>query len=155
MIGHPALCLSQVEPGTLFNYLRQHFGEPTRREQGAWWFRVGAKLWEVSVSEVFVSDRSSDHVFVGVVATVPPQELADAIARSSATGVVFQRVWPDWEFSPLRAGSGAQIMFQGPLGKLFCRVDDIEGLALPRAPHLPPRAPEPVVPAPVAPLPLR
>lgn len=154
-IGHPALCLSQIEPGTLYNYLRQHFGEPVRKEQGAYWFQVTAQLWEVPISEVFVTDRSSDHVFVGVVATVPPQALADAILRSSRTGVVFEKVWPDWEFSPLRAASGAQIMFQGQFGKLFCRMHDIEGLMLPRAPHLPPRLPTVLPPPSPAPLPLR
>lgn len=154
-IGHPALCLSQIEPGTLYNYLRQHFGEPVRKEQGAYWFQVTAQLWEVPISEVFVTDRSSDHVFVGVVATVPPQALADAILRSSRTGVVFEKVWPDWEFSPLRAASGAQIMFQGQFGKLFCRMHDIEGLTLPRAPHLPPRLPTVLPPPSPAPLPLR
>lgn len=121
-VGLAVLCVDDVEPGFLYNALRKTKA-PSRREQGAYWFAIAEPLFGVPVTEVFVSDGSSRHNFVGVVSSLAPEQLAEAIASGAPAAGTFKRVNPADKFSPYRSAAGAQIVFHGKKSKLFCRRD--------------------------------
>lgn len=129
-VGHAVLCLSHVEPGYFYNYLAAAFGPPYKREGGAYWFRTpGAKLWESSAEEVFVSDGSSAYAFIGVLTPTPPQDLATALAASAPAGVGFAEITPGQRYSPWRSRAGSVIAYQGTGGKVYCNGVSAEAIA--------------------------
>jgi len=121
-VGMAALCVDDVEPGFLYNTLRK-IKPPSRHEQGAYWFAIAEPLFTAPVSEVFVSDGSSRHVFVGVVSPLAPAQLAEAIAAGAPAGGTFKRDNPADRYSPYTSAAGAQIVFFNKKSKLFCRRD--------------------------------
>lgn len=123
-VGMAALCLDDVEPGFLYNTLRK-LKAPSRHEQGAYWFTIAEPLFTAPVSEAFVSDGSSRHLFVGIVSPLAPAQLAEAIAASAPAGGNFKRVDLADRYSPYTSSAGAQIVFFGKKSKLFCRRDRV------------------------------
>lgn len=123
-IGHAILCLNHLDPGYFYNYLVQHFRPPYKQSDGAYWFRVEAQLWTAKISEVFVSDGSSNYVFIGAITPSSPPELAKAIAQDAKVGVVFREVDPAWSFTPYQANTGSEIAHQGDNTKIFCKGSD-------------------------------
>jgi hypothetical protein len=126
-VGTAVLCLSAVEPGFFFNYMSRT-APPTRREHGAYWFKTSEQLFGAPLSEVFVSDGSTRHSFIGVVSSLPPEQLAEAAAAAAPAGGTFRKLKPADKYSALISTSGAEITFQGKSGKLFCRRDRIRML---------------------------
>ena len=123
-VGSAVLCLDDVEPGYFYNYMSK-LGRVSRREQGAYWFKTGEQLYGAQLREVFVSDGSSPHSFVGVVASVPPPQLIEALALAPSGGSKFAQTNPKDKYSAYVSPEGAQIVFQGRNAKLFCRRDRI------------------------------
>lgn len=126
-VGMAVLCLSDVEPGFFYNYMRQ-IKPPTRREQGAFWFKTNEQLFGAPLSEVFVSDGSTQHSFVGVVSSLPPEQLAQTVAAAAPAGGGFKKRNPADKYSAYVSSSGAEIAFQGKNGKLFCRRDRVRNV---------------------------
>lgn len=122
-VGSAVLCLDDVEPGYFYNYMSK-LGRVNRREQGAYWFKTGEQLYGAQLREVFVSDGSSAHSFVGVVASVPPPQLIEALAQAPSGGK-FTQTDPKDKYSAYVSPEGAQIVFQGRNAKLFCRRDRV------------------------------
>jgi hypothetical protein len=123
-VGMAVLCLSVAEPGYFYNYLSQ-IKPPVRRENGAFWFKSSDQLFGASLSEVFVSDGSTAHVFIGVVSPLPPDQLAEALAAGAPAGGNFKKRDPADKYSTWVSSFGAEIAFQGKNSKLFCRRDRI------------------------------
>ncbi len=126
-VGMAVLCLSDIEPGFFYNYLSQ-IKPPARREHGAFWFKTSEQLFGAPLSEVFVSDGSTPHFFVGVVSVLPPDRLAETVAAAAPAGGNFKKRNPADKNSTLVSSSGAEIAFQGKNGKLFCRRDRVRML---------------------------
>jgi len=124
IVGMAVLCLDDVEPGFFFNYL-SNVKPAYKREQGAYWFKVAGQLFGAPVSEVFVSDGSSRHSFVGMVSSLAPVELAAAIAAGAPAGGNFRSIDPADKYSILESPAGSQIVNQQKNGKIFCRRDSI------------------------------
>ena len=123
-VGMAVLCLDDVEPGFFFNYM-SNVKPAYKREQGAYWFKVAGSLFGAPVSEVFVSDGSSRHSFVGMISSLAPIELAAAIAVGAPAGGNFRSINPVDKYSILVSPAGSQIVYQGKTGKIFCRRDRI------------------------------
>ena len=121
-VGMAVLCLSDIEPGYFYNYLSQ-IKPPARREHGAFWFKSSDQLFGAPLSEVFVSDGSTRHSFVGIVSPLPPDQLAEAVAAAAPAGGNFKKRNPADKYSTLVSSSGAEIAFHGKNAKLFCRRD--------------------------------
>jgi hypothetical protein len=123
-VGTAVLCLDDVEPGFFFNYMSK-VKPAYKRELGAYWFKVAGQLFGAPVSEVFVSDGSSRHSFVGMVSSLAPVELAAAIALGAPAGGNFRSINPADKYSILESPAGSQIVYQQKNGKIFCRRDRI------------------------------
>jgi len=126
-VGMVVLCLDDVEPGYFYNYMSQ-IKPPARREHGAFWFKTSEQLFGAPLSEVFVSDGSTPHSFVGVVSSLPPDQLAEAVAAAAPAGGTFKKRNPADKYSTYLSASGAEIAYQGKNGKLFCRRDRVRVL---------------------------
>jgi len=126
-VGMAVLCLDDVEPGFFYNYMSQ-IKPPARREHGAFWFKTSEQLFGAPLSEVFVSDGSTRHSFVGVVSALPPDQLAEAVAAAAPAGGRFKKRNPADKYSTFVSSSGAEIAYQGKNGKLFCRRDRVRML---------------------------
>jgi hypothetical protein len=69
VIGSALLCRDQLDNKYFYSWLSTHFGAPYKHEGGAFWFRTGeATLWGAPVTEVMVSDDTSELVFLAAVA---------------------------------------------------------------------------------------
>jgi hypothetical protein len=121
-VGFALLCHDQISPGYFRDYLKQYFGAPARYEGGAYWYKTkGAQLWGSPVTEVFVSDGASDYAFLGALVKAAPPALAKAIEAQPEYGVWHFTATGSAPFSPLRAPSGAQIVFKGAAeSKIYC-----------------------------------
>jgi hypothetical protein len=118
VIGSALLCRDQVDNKYLHSWLAAHFGAPYKHEGGAYWFRTGeATLWGAAVTEVMVSDDSSELVFVAAVAEVPPDQLEQAIR--TASGV--RHLAADGSPYPLRISApGSTIAYYNDKSKIYC-----------------------------------
>ena len=118
VIGEGLLCRDQTDNAYFYDYLKKAFGRPYKHDGGAYWFRTGdATLWGKPVSEVMVSDDTSELVFLAAVADVPPDELEGAIR--SASGV--RHVAKDASTYPLRiAAPGSTIAYYNDKSKIYC-----------------------------------
>ena len=121
-VGMAVLCLDDVEPGFFYNYMNKT-SRPFKREKGAYWFKTTEPLFGAPLTEVFVSDGSSPHSFVGAVSSLPPDQLAEAMATGAPAGGNFKKTEPRNKYSSLMSLAGSEIVFQGKNGKIYCRRD--------------------------------
>ncbi|WP_205629978.1 hypothetical protein, partial [Dechloromonas denitrificans] len=79
-LGMAILCLDDVEPGYFYNAMRRR---PYKTEDGAYWFKTSEQLFGAPVTEIFISDGSSRHAFVGAISSLSPAELAAVISAGA------------------------------------------------------------------------
>jgi hypothetical protein len=119
VIGSALLCRDHLENGYFYSYMKTAFGAPSKHEGGAYWFRTpeGTTLWGAPVTEVMVSDDTSELVFVAAVAEVPPDQLEQSIR--SAAGV--RHLAADASTYPLRvSNAGSKIAYYNTKSKIYC-----------------------------------
>ena len=118
VIGGALLCHDHLDNRYFHSYLTKSFGPAYKHEGGAYWFRTGeATLWGAPVTEVMVSDDSSELVFVAAVAEVPPDELEQAV--HNAAGV--RHLAADASPYPLRVSRpGSTIAYYNAKSKIYC-----------------------------------
>jgi hypothetical protein len=118
VIGSALLCRDQIDNQYFHSWLTAHFGAPHKHEGGAYWFRTGeATLWGTPVTEVMVSDDTSELAFVAAVAEVPPDQLEQAIR--GAAGV--RHLAADASPNPLRISApGSTIAYYNSKSKIYC-----------------------------------
>ena len=117
VVGNALLCRSHLDNRYFHDYLTTAFGPAYKREGGAWWFRVEASLWGADVTEVMVSDDTSELVFIAAVTDSSPQELESAARAASGSG--FRAV--DASPFPLRvSNSGSTIAYMNDKSKIYC-----------------------------------
>jgi hypothetical protein len=118
VIGSALLCRDQIDNKYFYSWLTAHFGAPYKHEGGAWWFRTGeATLWGVPVTEVMVSDDSSELVFLAAVAEVPPDQLEQSVR--GASGLRYPAADPS--SAPLRISApGGTIAYYNSKSKIYC-----------------------------------
>lgn len=118
VVGNALLCRDHVENAYLYSWMTRFFGPAYKHDGGAFWFRTNdASLWGVPVSEVMVSDDTSELVFVAAVAEVPPDELEQAVRK----GVGIRHLAADASPYPLRiANGGSKIAYYNTKSKIYC-----------------------------------
>jgi hypothetical protein len=118
VIGSALLCRDQIDNQYFYSWLASHFGAPYKHEGGAFWFRTGeATLWGAPVTEVMVSDDTSELVFLAAVAEVPPDQLEQSVR--SASGI--RHMAADSSQYPLRVSApGSTIAYYNAKSKIYC-----------------------------------
>jgi hypothetical protein len=124
-VGTAVLCLDDLDPGFLYNYMAQ-LKPSYKREEGAYWFKTATDMFGVPVTEVFISDGSSEHNFVGVLSSLPPDQIVEAIGNGAPTGGVFIKDNPADKYSTYSSAGGSVVAFQGKNGKVYCRRDRLK-----------------------------
>lgn len=123
--GTAVLCLDDLAPAYFYDTMRQRH-PPYKTEHGAYWFKTAEQLFGAPLTEVFISDGSSRHDFVGAVSTLSPAELAAVISAAAPAGGGFKRLSRTDRYSVFVSPTGSEIAYHGNKGKIFCRRDQIE-----------------------------
>ncbi len=117
VIGNRLLCLTEQDSAYFRDYLTEAFGPAYKREGGAYWFKAGATLWGVQVSEVMVSDGLDTMNFLAAVVDLAPDKLDEAI--NTAMGLRYKKM--DGSAYPVRESStGSKIVYFNGKAKIYC-----------------------------------
>jgi len=118
VMGSGLLCRDQTSNRYYFDYMVQYFGQPYKREGGAYWFRTPqARLWGFAVREVIVSDETFATSFVGAVSDTTPDKLEAAIAKQD--GIRYAKIGSS--ATPVREmQAGGRIVYFERRSKIFC-----------------------------------
>ena len=117
VIGGALLCRSHLDNVYFYSYLSSAFGPSYKREGGAWWFKADATLWGAQVTDVIVSDDTSELVFIGAVMLGAPDKLDEAIR--AAVGV-HHRAQGATTYPVRESAPGSQIVYFNDNAKIFC-----------------------------------
>lgn len=116
-IGNGLLCLDQLDINYFYRYLADALGPPYKHADGAYWFKIKVKLWNVPVSEILVSDGNGTMLFLAAIAEVTPEKLEQAIVAD--TGIRY--ISKDASAYPRRASSaGGDIIYFHDKAKIYC-----------------------------------
>jgi hypothetical protein len=117
VIGNALLCRSHLDNAYFYDYFTTAFGPSYKHEGGAFWFKSDGTLWGTPVTEVMVSDDTSELVFVGAVTEASPDKLDEAIR--AAADIRHRPV--DASQFPVRAAiPGSQIVYFNQKSKIYC-----------------------------------
>jgi hypothetical protein len=118
VMGNGLLCRDQTSDRYYFDYMVRWFGQPYKREGGAYWFRTPeARLWGFPVREVIVSDETWPTRFVGAVADTTPEKLEAAITQRD--GLRYAKIGRSAH--PVRETStGGRIAYADRRSKIYC-----------------------------------
>lgn len=117
VIGSAVLCRSHLDNAYFYDYLSTAFGPSYKHEGGAYWFKSDGNLWGATVTDIMVSDDSSDIIFVGAVTESSPDKLDEAIR--AAVGV--SHTATDKSTHPVRESRpGSKIVYFKAKSKVFC-----------------------------------
>ena len=86
VIGSAILCRSHLDNAYFQSYLTTAFGPSYKHEGGAYWFKADGNLWGAPVTDILISDDSSDIIFVGAVSESDPEKLEQAIRTAVGVG---------------------------------------------------------------------
>ncbi|MDQ1835324.1 hypothetical protein [Massilia scottii] len=117
VIGSAILCRSQLDNAYFHDYLVSAFGPSYKHEGGAYWFKADGTLWGAPVTDIMISDDTSEVVFVAAVADTTPDKLEESIRN--AVGV--RHVSMDNSRYPVRASNpGSKIVYFKTKSKIYC-----------------------------------
>ncbi len=117
VIGSALLCRSHLDNAYFYSYLSTAFGPSYKHEGGAYWFKADGNLWGAPVSDILLSDDTSDLVFVGAVSDSAPDKLEQAIRAASGLrhNVADSSAFPVRESAP-----GSKIVYFNTKSKIYC-----------------------------------
>ncbi|WP_370661626.1 hypothetical protein [Massilia aquatica] len=117
VIGSAILCRSGLDNAYFHDYLVNAFGPSYKHEGGAYWFKAEGTLWGAPVTDIMISDDTSELVFVAAVADTTPDKLEESIRN--AVGVRHLSV--DNSRYPVRASNpGSKIVYFKTKSKIYC-----------------------------------
>ena len=117
VIGSALLCRSHLDNDYFQTYLTTAFGPSYKHEGGAYWFKADGTLWGAPVTDIMVSDDTSELVFVGAVADMAPDKLEQSIR--SEVGV--RHTAADASRFPVRESRpGSRIIYFKDKSKIYC-----------------------------------
>lgn len=117
VIGNALLCRSHLDNAYFYSYLSTAFGPSYKHEGGAFWFKAEGTLWGAAVTDVMVSDDTSELVFIGAVTESTPEKLEEAIRAEVGS----RHLARDGSAFPVReANPGSQIVYFNGKSKIFC-----------------------------------
>ena len=117
VIGSALLCRSHLDNAFFYAYLASAFGPSYKHEGGAYWFKADGNLWGAPVSDILVSDDTSDIVFVGAISDASPDKLEQAIRTASG----LRHDAADRSAFPVRQSvPGSKIVYFNTKSKIYC-----------------------------------
>ncbi len=117
VIGSALLCRSHLDNAYFYSYLSTAFGPSYKHEGGAYWFKADGNLWGAPVTDIMLSDDTTDLVFVGAVSELAPDKLDEAIR--GAVGVRHDAT--DASAYPMRRSlPGSRIVYFKEKSKIYC-----------------------------------
>lgn len=117
VIGSAVLCRSHLDNAYFYSYLSTAFGPSYKHEGGAYWFKADGNLWGAPVTDIMLSDDTSDIVFVGAVSELAPDKLDEAVR--AAVGVRHDAA--DSSAYPVRQSRpGSKIVYFKAKSKIYC-----------------------------------
>jgi hypothetical protein len=118
VIGSAILCRSHLDNAYFYSYLVTAFGKSYKHEGGAYWFKAtDASLWGVQLKDVWVSDDTSELVFIGANTDAEADKLADAVKEMAGVRFIPQ----DASKFPLRVSNpGTTIAYVNKKSKIYC-----------------------------------
>ncbi len=117
VIGSAILCRSHLDNAYFHSYLSAAFGPSYKHEGGAYWFKADGSLWGAPVTDIMISDDSSEVVFVGAVAELTPDKLEQAIRASAGIG---HKSTDQSSFPVRQSGPGSKIVYFNTKSKIYC-----------------------------------
>ena len=117
-IGTALLCQNQIDSYYFTDYMITYFGQPSKVEGGAYWWKVSSTLFGARVDSIFVSQESTSSVFIGAIFVDPPDTLLQNIRNT--TGVTYKATTdPERWISP---AFSVMLKYNTPQtpSKLFC-----------------------------------
>jgi len=118
VMGSGLLCRDETTNRYYFDYMVQYFGQPYKREGGAYWFRTqGATLWNMPILEVMVSDETFPYAFVGAVVDGKPEDLEKAITTQD--GLRYATI-ENSRYPVRESKAGSRIVYFNTRSKIFC-----------------------------------
>jgi hypothetical protein len=117
VIGNALLCRSHLDNAYFYSYLSSAFGPSYKHEGGAWWFKADGTLWGTAVTDIMVSDDTSELVFVGAVTESTPDKLDEAIRAAVGTR---HRPRDSSAFPVRESAPGSQIVYFNNKSKIYC-----------------------------------
>jgi len=94
-----------------YHYFKKKFGAPYQRKDGAFWFKSSDSFYSLKTEDVFVSDGSSDFIFVGISVSGSPKSTVKAV--SFLPGFNFHKENPNDQYSKYISNSGAEVLWLG------------------------------------------
>ena len=117
VIGSALLCRSHLDNVYFHSWLTTAFGPSYKHEGGAYWFKAEGSLWGAQVTDIIISDDTTDLVFVGAVTETTPDKLEQSIR--SASGV--RHLPADKSAFPVRRSvPGSSIVYFNDKSKIYC-----------------------------------
>ena len=117
LIGSALLCLDHVENRYFQSWLTSAFGPAYKREGGALWFKAEGNLWGANVTDIVISDDTSDVVFVGALLDSTPEELEEAVRKTAG---IAHAVTDRSRFPVRQSRPGSRIVFNRDKSKIYC-----------------------------------
>jgi len=117
VIGNALLCRSHLDNAYFYSYLSSAFGPSYKHEGGAWWFKAEGALWGAAVTDIMVSDDTSELVFVGAVTEATPEQLEEAIRAAAG---MRHRAQDASAFPIRQSAPGSQIVYFKNQSKIYC-----------------------------------
>ncbi len=117
VIGNGLLCHHQLDNIYFHAYLTQAFGPSYKREGGAFWFKADGMLWGTPITDVLVSDDTSDVVFLAAVADATPDKLDESIRAAAGTRFRLESNAP---FALRQSSPGSKIVYFNAKSKVYC-----------------------------------
>lgn len=116
-VGYTLLCLNPLDELFFRYYLIQSFGQPYKREGGAYWFHTDANLWGIPVTDMLVSDESSNYTFLAAVLEAKPDKVAEAVLANAG---IKHNVTDSSRYPARQSAPGSQIIHFQQKSKIFC-----------------------------------
>ncbi|HEY0060914.1 MAG TPA: hypothetical protein VGC21_02265 [Telluria sp.] len=117
VIGTALLCRSHLDNAYFQSYLTTAFGPSYKHEGGAYWFKADGNLWGAQVTDIILSDDTSELVFLGAVTEATPDKLEEAIRGSAG----LRHIAADASAYPVRESRpGSRIVYFKTKSKIYC-----------------------------------
>ena len=117
VIGNALLCRSHLDNAYFHAWLSTAFGPSYKHEGGAYWFKADGTLWGAPVSDILLSDDSSDIIFLGAVSDTEPDKLEAAIRASIG---IRHRATDASAFPVRESAPGSRIVYFDNKSKIYC-----------------------------------
>jgi hypothetical protein len=117
VIGSALLCNDQIDPAYFKDYLIRFFKNPYKTEGEAYWFKPdqAQKLYDLELTDIYVSTESSRYAFLGVIFK---EKLDDAKKKMLTRGVSYLPFPGD---TVLRSAQGSFLIeYDKTKTKLYC-----------------------------------